>query len=142
MDSLGVCLQDHLFTYVRMYEVPWGPFSLLVGSLTFVNGLHQWPMIKWYPPCLTSTTLFIWLGFIPLGGLDWRPWANSSILIFFYCSSYTIPCHISYDASWYIDPPCVLVAMICYWAWIHIVHLCPWVISISHGATLYFVWPW
>ena len=27
----------------------------------------QQPVIKWFPPCLTSTSLFAWLGFIPFG---------------------------------------------------------------------------
>ena len=61
MDSSGVRLQEHLFTPVRMYQVYWGPFSLLVGSLTFINSLHQLSVIKWFPPCSNSTHLFKWM---------------------------------------------------------------------------------
>ena len=32
--------------------VPWFPFSLSVGDLTSVNGIHQWPVIRWW------TTMF------------------------------------------------------------------------------------
>ena len=60
------------------------------------------------------------------GGLDWRPWVDSRIVIFFYCSSFKRPCHTSYDIlmrhrstlyfcgyDWLlsIDPPCSFVAM-------------------------------
>ena len=62
-----------------------------------------------------------------LGGLDWRPWADSSIIIFFcYCPSCTRPCYILYDillrhrSTLYfcgydrllsMDPPCSFVSM-------------------------------
>ena len=96
-------------------------------SLTFFNDFHQWQVTKRFPPGSTSTPLFTWLGFVPLGGLDWRPWADGSIVIFCYFPSYARPCHTSYDIFWDIDPPCILVPMINYWTWIHLVHLWPWV---------------
>ena len=61
-----------------------------------------------------------------LGGLDWRPWADSSIIIFFYCPSCARPCCTLYDillrhrSTLYfcgydrfssMDPPCSFVAM-------------------------------
>ena len=85
----------------------------MVVSLAFVNGFHYWPVIKRFPPCSTSTHLFAWLGFVPLlCGLDWRPWANSSIVIFCYCPSCARPCYILYD------------------------------ILLRHIFTLYFLWLW
>ena len=99
----------------------------MVVSLAFVNGFHYWPVIKQLPPCSTSTPLFAWLGFIPfLGSLDWRPWADSSILIFCYCPSCARPCYTLYDillrhrSTLYfcgydrllsMAPPCSFVAM-------------------------------
>ena len=61
-----------------------------------------------------------------LGILDWIPWAESSIVIFFYFLSCAIPCHTSYeillrhrstlysfdyDQLLSMDPPCSFVAM-------------------------------
>ena len=126
MYSLGVRLQNHLLTLVRMYKVPLRPLSLLMVSLAFVNGYHQWPVIKQFPLCSTSNILLTWFGFIPLGSLDWRPWANSSIIIFCYCPSCARPCYTSYDIllrhrstlyssgyDWLLsmDPPCSFVVM-------------------------------
>ena len=84
-------------------------------------------VIKQFPPCLTSAPLFAWLGFVPfLGGLDWRPWADSSIVIFCYCPSCARPCYTLYDillrhiSTFYfcgydqlssMDPLCSFVAM-------------------------------
>ena len=92
----------------------------MVVSLVFVNGSHHWPVIKWFPSCSTSNPLFTWLGFIPMGSLDWIPWADSSIIIFCYFLISSRPFHTPYDICWDIDPPCILVAMIDYWAWIHL----------------------
>ena len=98
----------------------------MVVSFSFVNGFHHWPVLKWFPPCLISAPLFTWLGFVPLGSLDWRPWTGSSIVVFFYCPSCTRPCHTSYDillrhrSTLYVcgydrllsmDPPCSFMAM-------------------------------
>ena len=61
-----------------------------------------------------------------LDGLDWRPWAYSSIIIVFYCPSCARPCYTLYDillrhrSTLYfcgydrllsMDPPCSFVAM-------------------------------
>ena len=99
----------------------------MVVSLAFVNSSHYWVVIKRFPPCSTSAPLFAWLGFVPfLGGLDWRPWADSSIVIFCYCPSYTRPFYTLYDIllrhistlyfcgyDWLssMDPSCSFVAM-------------------------------
>ena len=85
----------------------------MVVSLAFVNGSHYWPVIKRFPPCSTSNPLFTWLGFVPfLGGLDWRPWVDGSIIIFCYFLSCARPCYTLYD------------------------------ILLRHRSTLYFLWLW
>ena len=42
-------------------RVPWESLTSMVISLTLVNGLHHWPVIKWFLPCSTSGHLFTWL---------------------------------------------------------------------------------
>lgn len=34
--------------------VPWRSLSSLVVSLIYVNGLHKWPLIRWFHSCSTS----------------------------------------------------------------------------------------
>ena len=46
MDSFKSLTSTHLFTVVILHSVPWFPFSLSVGYLTSVNGIHQWPVIS------------------------------------------------------------------------------------------------
>ena len=51
-----------------------------MGSLTFVNGINQLPVIKQYQAlCSTSVHIFAWEGFVPLCGLDGIPWANDRV---------------------------------------------------------------
>ena len=45
-------------------SAPWDSLTLMVISLTLVNGIHQWPVIKWFLPCSTSTHIFTWLDFV------------------------------------------------------------------------------
>lgn len=47
--------------------VPWESSSSLVISLAVVNGIHQWPVIKRFLPCLTSQPFFTWLELYYLG---------------------------------------------------------------------------
>ena len=38
---------QHIYSHFLVCTlVPWFPFSLLVGDLTSVNGIHQWPVIR------------------------------------------------------------------------------------------------
>ena len=97
----------------------------MVVSLAFVNGFHHWPVIKRFPPCSTSTPLFSWLGFVPFGLLDWRPWADSSIIILLFPKLHKTLSHFiwnslrhrstlffcGYDRLLSMDPPCSFVAM-------------------------------
>ena len=52
MDSFKSFTSTHLFTLVRLHFVPWFPLSLSLGDLVSVNGIHQWPIIRWW------TTMF------------------------------------------------------------------------------------
>ena len=38
---------QHIYSHLLVCTlVPWFPFSLSVGDLAFVNGIHQWPVIR------------------------------------------------------------------------------------------------
>ena len=126
MDYLGVWLQYHLFTLVRMYWVPWGTFSLMVVSLVFVNDSHHWPVIKRFPPCLTPTPLFTWLGFVPfvrfgLKTLDWQYNCHIFLLpklqntfshfIWHLLRHRSTLYSCGYDRLLSMNPPCSFVAM-------------------------------
>ena len=52
MGSFKCSTSTHLFKLFGLHFVPWFPFSLSVGDLASVNGIHQWPIIKWW------TTMF------------------------------------------------------------------------------------
>ena len=40
-------LPQHIYSHLLYCTlVPWFPFSLLVGDLASVNGIHQWPIIR------------------------------------------------------------------------------------------------
>jgi len=45
-DFMGVRIQFLIHTLWIVLLVPWEPLSLLVVSLTLVNGSHHWPVIK------------------------------------------------------------------------------------------------
>ena len=107
----------------------------MVVSLAFVNGSHYWPVIKRFPPCSTSTPLFTWLGFVPLD--SWIEYLGPTIA----SSSFSISL-VEQDLvtlymtfCWDIDSPCIFVAMINYRAWIHLVHLWPWILF-AYWATM------
>ena len=41
MDSLKCLTSTHLFTLIWLHSIPWFPLSLSMGSLTFVNIIHN-----------------------------------------------------------------------------------------------------
>ncbi len=51
-----------------MLRVPWGPFSLLVVSLTLVNGSHHWLVIKRIPSMFDFYKFIFMLGFVLWSG--------------------------------------------------------------------------
>ena len=60
-DSVTCSTSAHSFTFHGLYWVLWEPLTLLVVSLTLVNSLHHWLVIKWFLPCSTSTHLITWI---------------------------------------------------------------------------------
>ena len=52
MHSSKCSNSTHIFTLFRLHYVPWFPFSLSVGDVMFVNGIHEWPVFRW------CTTMF------------------------------------------------------------------------------------
>ena len=62
MDYFNCSNSTHLFTLVRLHFVPWFPFSVSMGYLTSVNGIHQWPVIRQW------TTMFDLNTSIPIVG--------------------------------------------------------------------------
>jgi len=75
--------------------VPWESLTSMVISLTLVNGIHQWPVIKWFLPCSTSTHVITWSDSY-FGWWDWRPWILS-LRSRLWWSMYL----------WHIDPLCM-----------------------------------
>ena len=56
--------------------VPWESLTSMVISLALVNGFYQWPVIKWFLPCSTSTPVITWLDSY-FGWWGWRHWILS-----------------------------------------------------------------
>ena len=52
--SLSVQLQVLYSHSMVCIEIPWESLTSMVISLTLVNILHHWIVIKWFLPCLTS----------------------------------------------------------------------------------------
>ena len=114
--------------------VPWESLTSMVISLALVYGIHQWPVIKWFLPCSTSTHVITWSDSY-FGWRDWRPWITSlwSRLRW------------SIHDLWHIDPLCMIRGYViltenlshrstvyssgCTMLWLH-------------GSTVYDWWPW
>ena len=60
-DSVTFSTSAQSFTFHGLYWVLWEPLTLLVVTLTLLNSLHYWLVIKWFLPCSTSTHLFTWI---------------------------------------------------------------------------------
>ena len=54
-DSVTFSTSAHSFTFHGLYWALWEPLTLLMVTLTLVNSLHYWLVIKWFLPCSTST---------------------------------------------------------------------------------------
>ena len=124
--------------------VPWGLLSLLVVSLPYVNGLHQWLLIRWFHSCSTSRPLFTWDGMCQFG-CDEDPgeiryfillispprlrleFCNSDSYILQHRSTFILG--LGYDHCLVADPQCISSGYTCH-------------DSFFHGSTMYFLWPW
>ena len=97
MDSLKCLTSTHLFTLVRLHYVPWFPFSLSVGYLTSVNGIHQWPVIKWCSIMFDLDTFICVMGHVPVAVCVEHLWAWWHSI---YATSLTVPVFMRYQFSW------------------------------------------
>ena len=73
-DSASVRLQ---VIYSHLTDCTWTSWKSLTSMMIFlalVNGIHQWPVIKWIIPCSTSSPSFTWLRVMSFGMGNWRPW--------------------------------------------------------------------
>ena len=52
MDSLKCLTSTHLLTLFSLYSSTLNPIFISMGDLASVNGIHQWPVIRWW------TTMF------------------------------------------------------------------------------------
>ena len=96
MYSSKCSTSTHLFTLVRFHYVPWFPFSLSVGDLASVNGIHQWPVIRRWTTMFNLDTYIHIVGHV-LSGLCRRP----SILVAFHI--WYLLDHASVHELWWFD---------------------------------------
>ena len=91
---------QHIYSHLLVFTlVPWFPFSLSVGDLTFVNGIHQWPVIKRWTTMFDLDT-YSHSRTCNRSGLCWRP----SILVAFhirYLLHHAIVHEISALVTWF-----------------------------------------
>ena len=112
-DFVGVWLQIIYSHLMDCTLTSWKSLSSLVIFLTLVNGIHQWPVIKWFLPCLTSWNLFAWLESYHLG-LKWRTWMVR------YSPEYVPILRLRWSIIWShnMDPHCIFGGCVQYWVWI------------------------
>ena len=77
--------------------VPWFPFSLSVGDLASVNGIHQWPVITWWSIMFDLDTFIHMMGHVLAAICVEDLWAWWH---FIYATSLTMPVSIGYQFSW------------------------------------------
>ena len=117
--SLSVQLQFLYSHSKECTEIIWESLTSIVISLTLVNGIHQWPIIKWFLSCLTSRNLFAWLESYRLG-LEWRPWVVCYSLEYVHILRFRWSTIRSYD----MDPHIIFGGYVQYWVcitWIYFV---------------------
>ena len=97
MDSLKCLTSTHLFTLVRLHSVPWFPFSLLVGDLASVNGIHQWPVIRWRTTMFDLDTSIRIVGHVLIADcVEYLPyWWH-----FMYATSLIVPVFMRFHLLW------------------------------------------
>ena len=128
-------LKTSINTY-WMHSVPRNPFSSSVGCLTFVNGIHQWPAIRWRVIMFDLNTYIDMMGHVPSSIFveDLKVWWNSiyaSTLIiivpmgFQFSYQRNVPsCTRCFRSIWILD-----TTMHCTWFWplmIYVYYAYPW----------------
>ena len=131
---LSVQLQN-IYSHLReCTKIPWESLTSMVISLALVNSWHQWLVIKWFLPCLTSRNCNHMVRFkslrVRLEDLGLSDIFTQVVMEFFFESYYTDP---SLYWSWLfyhliMDLCLFLVAMIVF-SW----SLLPWIYNVLVG---------
>ena len=123
--------------------VPWFPFSLSVGDLTSVNGIHQWPVIRRWNTMFELDTSIHRVGHVLEVGYveDFPDWWH-----FWYATSLIVPVFMRFQFSWLDSSVCQIYSAIMeilihciYSTFMEIMILCIysswrfWFIYIVHG---------
>ena len=97
MDSFKCSNSTHLFKLVRLCSVPWFPLSLSVGDLTYVNGIHQWLVIRrWTTMFDLDTSIHIVGHVFIVDCVEYLPdWWH-----FIYATSLIVPVCMRFQLSW------------------------------------------
>ena len=89
---------QHIYSHLLLCTlVPWFPFSLLVGDLASVNGIHQWPIIRRWTTMFDLDTSIHILGHVLIVVCveelpDW--WH------LLYATSFIVPIFMRFHLSW------------------------------------------
>ena len=127
----------HLFTLVRLHSMPWLPFSLSVGYLVFVNGIHQWLVIRWWTTMFDLDTFIRIVGHVLVAVCveDLPGWWHS-----IYATSLIVPVFMRFHPSWSLFQTLVYIwylhplwrywsIVYCMWwfhTWQFVYHSYPW----------------
>ena len=109
MDYFKCSTSTHLFTLVWLHSVPWFPLSLSVVYLTYVNGIHQWLVIRWWNTMFNLDTSIYIVGYVLAvvcveEFLDW--WH------FIYATSLIMPVFMIFELSWLDSSVCQISSAI------------------------------
>ena len=167
MDSSSVQPQ-HIYSHLLVCTlVPWFPFSLLVGDLMSVNGIHQWPIIRWWTTMFDLDTSIHIVGHVLLVDCaeDLSDWWH-----FIYATSLIVPVFMRFLAlvTWFqymldvsshygdVDPLYIfsldgdhdtlyifimeiLIYLYCMWRWPHMSYF---VSCLFMAIVLLCIWDW
>ena len=90
---------QHIYSHLLVCTlVPWFPFSLLVGDLESVNGIHQWLVIIWWTTMFNLNTSIHIVGHVLVAVcVEYLPaWWHSM-----YSTSLTVLVFMRYQISWF-----------------------------------------
>ena len=138
---------QHIYSHLLVFTiVPWFPFSLLMGDLASINGIHQWPVIRRWTHMLDLDTSIHIVGHVLVVVCiedlpDWGhllyatflimpvfmrfqlSWLDSSICQIFLATMeiliYYIFSHYGDHGPMYIFMMEILIYVYCTWLWPH-----------------------
>ena len=99
-------------------EVPWESLTSMVISIAVVKVFHQWPIIKWFLPCSTSTPIIAWLD-----SYLWKMGLKTLDLI--------ILVQVAMEYLWFV---------LTHRSTLRVTWLCPNLSLLTHRSTMYFWW--